>query len=81
MLHPTSQPLRSAQYERKLQVAAIARAMGISATVVDKPGQIQDAVRRALSRAEPSVIEVRVNPDIPPPLGERMTSLAGFIER
>jgi acetolactate synthase-1/2/3 large subunit len=81
MLHPTNQPLRSSQYSRKLQVAAIARAMGLSATLVDKPGQIQDAVRVALSRREPSVIEVRVDPEIPPPLGERLKSLAGFIEK
>jgi acetolactate synthase-1/2/3 large subunit len=80
-LHPTNQPLRSSQYSRKLRVADIATAMGLSATVVDKAGQIQDAVRFALSRREPSVIEVRVDPDIAPPLGERLTSLAGFIER
>jgi acetolactate synthase-1/2/3 large subunit len=81
MLHPTGRPLRSSQYSRELQVAAIARAMGVSATVVDEPGQIQDAVRHALSRCEPWVIEVRVDPEIPPPLGERLQSLAGFIER
>jgi acetolactate synthase I/II/III large subunit len=80
-LHPTNQPLRSSQYTRKLRVADIARAMGLSATVVDKPGQIQDVVRLALSRHEPWVIEVRVDPEIPPPLGERLKSLAGFIER
>jgi acetolactate synthase-1/2/3 large subunit len=81
MLHPTNQPLRSSQYSRQLKVAAIARAMGLSATLVDKPGQIQDAVRLALSRHEPWVIEVRVDPDVPPPLGERLKSLAGFIEK
>jgi acetolactate synthase-1/2/3 large subunit len=80
MLHPTSRPLRSSQYSCKLQVAAIARAMGISATIVDKPGQMQGAVRKALSRAEPCVIEVRVDADVSPPLDERMNSLAGFIE-
>ena len=80
-LHPTGQPLRSSQYARKLQVSAIARAMGLSATVVEKPGQIQEAVRTALSRREPWVIEVRVDPSIPPPAGDRVKSLAGFIEK
>jgi acetolactate synthase-1/2/3 large subunit len=81
MLSPTGQPLRSSQYLRKLEVAAIARAMGLSATVVDRPGQLQDAVRAALARNEPSVIEVRVDALIPPPIGERAKSLAGFIEQ
>jgi acetolactate synthase I/II/III large subunit len=80
-LHPNNQPLRSSQYSRRLHVAEIARAMGLSATVVDRPGQLQDAVRRALTRREPCVIEVRVDPAIPPPLGERLQSLAGFIEK
>jgi len=80
-LHPSSQPLRSSQYRRKLHVAEIARAMGISASLVERPGQIQDVVRKALSRREPWVIEVCVDPDIPPPLGERLQSLAGFIEK
>lgn len=80
-LNASGQPLRSSQYSRKLQVSAIVRAMGLSATVVDSPGQIQDAVRTALSRREPWVIEVRVDPSIPPPLGDRVKSIAGFIEK
>jgi hypothetical protein len=35
----------------------------------------------ALSRREPWVIEVCVDPAIPPPLGDRLKSLAGFIEK
>jgi acetolactate synthase-1/2/3 large subunit len=81
MLSPTGQPLRSAQYRRKLEVAAIARAMGLWASVVERPGQLQDVVRAALARNEPSVIEVRVDAMIPPPMGERASSLAGFIEQ
>jgi acetolactate synthase I/II/III large subunit len=80
-LNASGQALRSAQYSRKLKVAEIARAMGLSATVVDGPNQIQDAVRTALSRCEPWVIEVRVDPGIPPPAGDRVKSIAGFIER
>jgi thiamine pyrophosphate-dependent acetolactate synthase large subunit-like protein len=80
-LNANGQPLRSSQYLRKLEVAAIARAMGLSVWVVDHPGQLQDAVRGALARNEPSLIEVRVDAQIPPPIGERTNSLAGFIEQ
>ncbi len=70
----------SIKYRRPLEVAAIARAMGMSSWIVDAPGKMQDAVREAMRRGGPSLIEVRVDPDIVPPLGERMRSLAGFIE-
>ena len=80
-LNATGQPLRASQYLRKLEVAAIARAMGLSVWVVDHPGKLQDAVRAALARNEPSLIEVRVDAQIPPPIGDRTNSLAGFIER
>jgi acetolactate synthase-1/2/3 large subunit len=74
-------PMRAAVYRRPLEVAAIARAMGVHARVVDRPGQIKDAVREALRTGGPSVIEVRVDANVMPPLGERAKSLAGFIER
>jgi acetolactate synthase-1/2/3 large subunit len=70
----------SIRYRRPLEVAAIARAMGMPSWVVDAPGRLQEAVREALKRGGPSLIEVRVDPEIVPPLGERMKSLAGFIE-
>jgi acetolactate synthase-1/2/3 large subunit len=73
--------MRAAVYKRPLEVAALARAMGLHARVVDRPGQIQDAVREALRIGGPCVIEVRVDGSVPPPLGERAKSLAGFIER
>jgi acetolactate synthase I/II/III large subunit len=73
-------PMRSAVYRRPLEVAALARAMGLHARVVDRPGQIQDAVRELLRIQAPGVIEVRVDPSVAPPLGERAKSLAGFIE-
>jgi len=73
--------MRTAVYRRPLEVAAMARAMGLHARVVDRPGQMQDAVREALRLGGPSVIEVRVDGSIPPPLGERAKSLAGFIEK
>jgi acetolactate synthase-1/2/3 large subunit len=73
-------PLASVRYKRPLEVAAIARAMGLSAWVVDSPAQIQTAVKEALSHAGPSLIEVRVDGSIAPPLGDRAKSIAGFVE-
>jgi acetolactate synthase-1/2/3 large subunit len=73
-------PLASVRYKRPLEVAAIARAMGLAAWVVDGPGQIQGAVKEALQNSGPSLIEVRVDGGIAPPLGDRAKSIAGFVE-
>jgi len=73
-------PLASVRYKRPLEVAAIARAMGLAAWVVDSPGQIATAVKEALAHVGPSLIEVRVDGSIAPPLGDRAKSIAGFVE-
>jgi len=75
------QPLEAVRYQRPIEVASIARAMGLRAWTVDRPGQTQDVVREAIAAREPCVIEVRVDPSIPPPLGDRAKSIAGFIKR
>jgi acetolactate synthase-1/2/3 large subunit len=74
-------PMRAAVYRRPLEVASLARAMGLHARVVERPGQMQDAVLEALRLGGPAVIEVRVDGSVVPPLGERAKSLAGFIEK
>lgn len=73
--------LKSARYKRNVEIAAIARAMGLNGWVVDRAGQIQDVVREALALKSPCVIEVRTDPNVMPPLGARAKSLAGFIEK
>ncbi len=73
--------LTSVRYKRPLEIAAIARAMGLASWVVDAPNQIQSAVREALSAPHPALIEVRTDPRIPPPIGDRVRSLSGFVER
>jgi acetolactate synthase-1/2/3 large subunit len=73
-------PLSAAVYKRPLEVAALARAMGVQGRVVERPGQMQQAVRELLRIGGPGLIEVRVDPAVPPPLGERAKALAGFIE-
>jgi acetolactate synthase-1/2/3 large subunit len=74
-------PMDAARYRKSLEVAAIARAMGLATWIVDRPEQIKDAVVDALRRGGPALIDVRVDPKIPPPLGARAKSLAGFIEK
>ena len=66
------------RYRRPLEVAAIGRAMGLRTFVVDAPGGIREAVPEALVHGEPTLVEVRVDGQIPPPLGARAKTLAGF---
>jgi acetolactate synthase-1/2/3 large subunit len=71
-------PLDAVVYKRPLEVAAIARAMGLHAWVVDRPGRLQGVVREALALGGPAMIEVRVDGSVPPPLGDRAKTIAGF---
>jgi len=73
-------PLESIRYRRPIDIAGIARAMGLHAWIVDAPGRIQAAVREALASRGPALIEVRVDPSISPPLGDRALSIGGFIK-
>jgi acetolactate synthase-1/2/3 large subunit len=72
--------LQSSQYRRPLEIAAMARAMGLFTQVVEAPGRVQTALREALATNGPALIEVRVDPMIAPPIGDRARSLSGFIE-
>jgi len=71
-------PMKSIRYRKHLEVASIARAMGLRAWIVDRPGQLQDIVREALDDERPALIEIRVDGEIPPPLGDRAKTIAGF---
>lgn len=78
MLSDTKQPLKSIVYRRPIEVAAIARAMGLATWIVDTPGAMANAMREALASTKPSVIEVRVDGRVAPPLGGRIDALSGF---
>jgi acetolactate synthase-1/2/3 large subunit len=73
--------LRSSGYRKRVDIVGIARAMGVHGEVVERPGQMQSAVARALAGGQPSLIEVRVDPTLEPPIGDRAKSLSGFMER
>lgn len=70
--------MRSVMYDKPLDVAGVARAMGLHTAVVERPGELAEALRRALAVGGPALIEVRVDPEISPPLGDRAKSVAGF---
>ncbi len=74
-------PMNSVRYRKKLDIAGMAGAMGLTAFVVEKPGEMTDILPRALAIPGPSLIEVRVDGDIPPPLGDRAKTVAGFVEK
>lgn len=74
-------PMDSVKYRKKLDIAGIASAMGLASFVVEKPGEMQQVLPEALAVGGPSLIEVRVDGSIPPPLGDRAKSVAGFVRK
>ena len=70
-------PLEAVRYRHPIEVAAIARAMGVSSFVVDRPGQLEEVVRAGLEMKGPCLLEVRVDAELPPPLADRARSVAG----
>ncbi len=72
------QPMHAVRNRKPVDIAGIARAMGLRADVVERPGQMQTALREALAEPGSSVIEVRVAGHISPPLGPRAQTIAGF---
>jgi acetolactate synthase-1/2/3 large subunit len=75
------QPLAAVRYRRPLEIASIARAMGLHAWVVDTAAAVAPAVQEALASKKPAVIEVRVDGSVSPPLGDRAKTIAGFTRK
>jgi acetolactate synthase-1/2/3 large subunit len=74
-------PMEAVRNRHPVEIASIARAMGLHSAVVDAPGQIGPALLEALASGRPAVIEVRVATNIAPPLGPRVQVIAGFRDR
>ncbi len=75
----SGRPMESARFRKTVEIAAIARAMGLGAWVVERPGQMQQAMSEALKSGGPAVIEVRVDAEISPPVEDRARAVEGFI--
>ncbi|MEJ7728084.1 MAG: thiamine pyrophosphate-binding protein [Polyangiaceae bacterium] len=74
----SKRPMDAVVYRRPLDITSIARAMGLLAWTVERPGQLTEAMASAMRAGVPCVIEVRVDGRIPPPIGERARSISGF---
>lgn len=75
----SGKPLTSICYERPMEIASIARSMGMRAWVVDAPGKLARAFSEWLDSKAPGLVEVRVDGTVAPPAAGRAESLAGFI--
>ena len=71
-------PMRSIVYQHAVEVASIARAMGVKSWVVDRPEQMKAVFFEALEVRGPALIEVRVDERVAPPLADRAKTIAGF---
>ncbi|PCI39649.1 MAG: hypothetical protein COB53_03010 [Elusimicrobia bacterium] len=63
---------------RQIDIIGIARALGARAETVCAPGQISSAMRSAIAANVPTIIEVLVDRDEPPPIRSRVESLNRF---
>jgi acetolactate synthase-1/2/3 large subunit len=73
----SGEALDCVRLKHPIQVAAIARAMGLKAQVVRRASEVIPAVQEALSCGGPALIEVLTDPSIPPPLIDRARSISG----
>ena len=71
-------PMESIVYEKYVDVRAMASAMGVTTFQVSAPGQIQDAFNEALALKRPCLIDVIVDPTVPPPMAARAATVGGF---
>jgi len=71
-------PMQSIVYRRPIEIASMARAMGVKSWVVERPGQMNEVFLEALAERRPALIEVRVDERIAPPLADRAKTIAGF---
>ncbi len=74
-------PLAAATSSVPCEIAGIARAMGMSAAVVARPGEFAPALQAALATRGPALLEIRTNAATAPPAGERTSGLSGFMNR
>ncbi|MFD3330859.1 thiamine pyrophosphate-binding protein [Streptomyces sp. NPDC058701] len=71
-------PLHCVTYRQPPDIADIASSMGLVTWRVDRPGQMSQALKEAIAANTPAVIHVTVDPEISPPVGDRVDTVAGF---
>lgn len=75
------EPLRSASSKWPINACALAAGMGLEVRSVHGANMFRQAFQEALASNRPNLIEVIVDPSVPPPMGSRANTLAGFIGR
>jgi pyruvate dehydrogenase (quinone)/pyruvate oxidase len=74
-------PEHGVRFERPAEFAPWAQSCGGLGIRVDKPGDVEAAVREALAAPVPALVDVAVNPDEPPmPAKVRYEQAKGFIQ-
>ncbi|MBI4054780.1 MAG: thiamine pyrophosphate-binding protein [Elusimicrobia bacterium] len=68
------------RFRRPLDIAQMAEAMGALALRVERPGELAEALSRALISGRPTVIDALVDPEEMPPLSLRVETLDRFFE-
>jgi acetolactate synthase-1/2/3 large subunit len=63
------------EFREPIDAAAVASAVGADAYRANRPGELEDAVREALSRRRPAVVDVAVEMAEAPPMGARVKAL------
>lgn len=69
---------RSIINRHPLRIAAIARELGATAHTVERLEELGPALESVRAHHGPSVIELVVDPELSPPLGDRADTVAGF---
>lgn len=60
-----------------INYAALANALGIEGIVVETPGQLEELdFQQLFGKSEPTIIDLRIDPEEVPPMGERIKGLA-----
>lgn len=70
----------TSKFQHPLDIAAMARAMGAQACVAESAGGVEAAVKAALSRPGPTVIDARVDIEALPPMALRIETLDKFFD-
>ncbi|MBI4397098.1 MAG: thiamine pyrophosphate-binding protein [Elusimicrobia bacterium] len=68
-------------FKHPLDVAKIGEAMGALAIRVERPGELEEAIKKALEAERPTVIDVIVDPEAIPPTAIRIETLERFFNR
>jgi acetolactate synthase I/II/III large subunit len=68
-------------FQRRLDVARMAEGLGAAAFRAEQPGDVAQAIRRALVLGRPTVIDVQIDPEIFPPVTSRLKTLDRFFNK